>query len=74
MTCRRHLTAVEVGLMMLLETVLGPLWAWVGLHQKPSLQTMGAGLVIFASLAAYAIAGSSRFGDTTRESLLPERG
>jgi drug/metabolite transporter (DMT)-like permease len=63
MTCRRHLTAVEVGLMMLLESVLGPLWAWVGLGQKPSLQTIGAGAVIFASLAAYAIAGAGPSGD-----------
>jgi drug/metabolite transporter (DMT)-like permease len=63
MTCRRHLPAVDVGLMMLLESVLGPLWAWVGLRQTPSLQTVGAGAVIFISLAAYAIAGSSRFGD-----------
>ena len=56
MTCRRHLAAVEVGLMMLLESVLGPLWAWVGLGQKPSLQTIGAGAVIFVSLAAYVMA------------------
>jgi drug/metabolite transporter (DMT)-like permease len=63
MTCRRHLAAVEVGLMMLLETVLGPLWAWVGLGQIPSPQTIGAGVVIFASLTAYAIAGPGRFGD-----------
>lgn len=63
MTCRRYLAAVEVGLMMLLETILGPLWAWVGLSQTPNLQTIGAGLVIFVSLAAYAIAGSGRFGE-----------
>ena len=64
MTCRRHLAAVEVGLMMLFESVLGPLWAWMGLGQRPNLQTIGAGLVIFVSLAAYAIAGSGRSGDT----------
>ena len=64
MTCRRHLAAVEVGLMMLLESVLGPLWAWVGMGQRPSLPTIGAGAIILASLAAYVIAGRGRSGDS----------
>lgn len=64
MTGRRHLSAVEVGLLTLLETVLGPLWAWVGLGQRPNLQTVGAGAVIVVSLAVYLLAGSARFGDT----------
>jgi hypothetical protein len=49
---------------MLLESVLGPLWAWVGMGQRPSLPTIGAGAIILASLAAYVIAGRGRSGDS----------
>ncbi len=37
----RHLPAQEVSLLMLLETVLGPLWAWLILGQAPGRATLG---------------------------------
>lgn len=60
---RRHLAAVEVGLLMLLESILGPLWAWLGLGQRPNPQMIAAGVVIFVSLAIYAVTGMGRYGD-----------
>jgi drug/metabolite transporter (DMT)-like permease len=46
------ISAPEVSLIMLLETVLGPLWVWWILSEQPPLQTfVGGGLVITAVLA-----------------------
>lgn len=53
----RYLPAAEVGLLMLLEAVFGPLWAWAILGQTPGSQTLLGGLVILGALAANAVAG-----------------
>src|SRR6266536_2097136 len=42
----RHLPAQEVSLLMLLEAVLGPLWAWVILGQAPGRATLLGGALI----------------------------
>jgi drug/metabolite transporter (DMT)-like permease len=54
---RRHLAAVEVSLLMLLESVLGPLWAWLGLGQRPDWQTAVAGAIILGCVTAHTVAG-----------------
>jgi drug/metabolite transporter (DMT)-like permease len=46
----RYLPAHEVGLLMLLETVLGPVWAWVILGQAPTARTAVGGTVILTAL------------------------
>ena len=50
----RYLPAAEVGLLMLLETVLGPLWVWLVLHEEPPLLTVVGGAVVLATLAGHA--------------------
>jgi drug/metabolite transporter (DMT)-like permease len=54
---RRQLAAVEVSLLLLLESVLGPLWVWIGLGQRPTWQTMAAGTIILTSVAGHALSG-----------------
>ena len=45
----RYIPAAEVGLLALLETVLGPVWAWLGLGEAPSsMSLVGGGLVVGA--------------------------
>lgn len=56
----RHLPAPEVGLIMLLEAVLGPLWVWLALGEVPSSQTFLGGSAILVSLAAHSAAGLVR--------------
>jgi drug/metabolite transporter (DMT)-like permease len=56
----RHLPAQEVSLLMLLETVLGPLWAWLLLGQAPAAATIGGGALIVAALLAHALLGMRR--------------
>jgi drug/metabolite transporter (DMT)-like permease len=51
----RYLPAHEVGLLMLLETVLGPLWAWLLLGRAPAPRTLAGGAVILAALVAGAL-------------------
>ena len=49
----RYLPAPEVGLLMLLETVLGTLWVWLVLSEEPPLLTLVGGAVVLATLAGH---------------------
>jgi len=51
----RYLAAPEVSLLLLLETVLGPIWVWLALGQAPSLQSALTAGVIVAALAVNAL-------------------
>lgn len=45
----RYLLASEVSLLVLLETVLAPLWAWLAFQEVPTAQTwLGASIVLSA--------------------------
>lgn len=56
-TGTRYLPAPEVGLIMLLETVLGPLWAWLGVGETPSTLAVAGGGIVVATLAAHSLLG-----------------
>jgi drug/metabolite transporter (DMT)-like permease len=45
----RYLPAPEVGLLMLVETVLGPLWVWFAFAEEPTgASLVGGGIIILA--------------------------
>ena len=52
-----HLSAVEIGLLALLETILGPLWVWLGIGERPSDTALLGGLVVLTSLVVNQLAG-----------------
>ena len=52
----RYLPAPEVGLIMLLETLLGPLWVWLVIREVPSSETLIGGAMILAALTWMSIA------------------
>ena len=52
----RYLPAPEVGLIMLLETLLGPLWVWLVIREVPSIETLIGGVMILAALTWMPIA------------------
>ena len=52
-----HLSAVEIGLLSLLETILGPLWVWLGVGERPSDSALLGGLVVLSSLVVNQLAG-----------------
>jgi drug/metabolite transporter (DMT)-like permease len=47
----RTLPAPEVALLMLLETVLGPLWVWLVIDEMPSHTTFLGGIVVISAVA-----------------------
>ncbi|MCX8509774.1 MAG: DMT family transporter [Rhodobacteraceae bacterium] len=49
----RHTAAVNVSLLMLLETILGPLWGWWGFGEAMSRAQIAGGLLVVVSLALY---------------------
>jgi len=52
-----HLSAVEIGLLSLLETILGPVWVWLGVGERPSDSALLGGLVVLSSLVVNQLAG-----------------
>lgn len=49
----RHTHASNVSLLLLLETVLGPLWVWLGVGERPEPVMLVGGAVVVGSLALY---------------------
>tara|TARA_Y100000590_G_scaffold326559_1_gene370641 strand:- start:44 stop:925 length:882 start_codon:yes stop_codon:yes gene_type:complete len=49
----RYITAAEVNLFFLLETILGPLWVWMVIKEQPSFETILGGGVIIATIATH---------------------
>jgi drug/metabolite transporter (DMT)-like permease len=51
----RYITAAEVNLFFLLETILGPLWVWLVIHEQPSIETIFGGCIIIVTIATHSI-------------------
>lgn len=56
----RYLPAPEVGLLMLMETVLGPLWVWMVIGEYPGDLALIGGAIVIATLAGHSLAGGRR--------------
>jgi len=42
----RYIPAYEVEIFFILETILGPIWVWLVIHEQPSPKTIIGGIVI----------------------------
>ena len=49
----RFIPAAEVNLFFLLETIVGPIWVWLIIKEKPSIETILGGTVIVATIAIH---------------------
>ena len=49
----RFITAAEVNLFFLLETIIGPIWVWLVIKEQPSIETILGGLVIIITIAIH---------------------
>jgi drug/metabolite transporter (DMT)-like permease len=47
----RLIPAAQVGLITLLEVVLGPVWVWLALDERPSTLTLVGGAIVIAAIA-----------------------
>jgi drug/metabolite transporter (DMT)-like permease len=46
----RLIPAAQVGLITLLEVVLGPLWVWLALDERPSTLTLVGGVIVIVAI------------------------
>lgn len=53
----RYLPAPEVGLMVLLETILGPIWVWLVIHENPGIYSIIGGVVVLVTLTVHTLLG-----------------
>ena len=49
----RFITAAEVNLFFLMETILGPLWVWFVILEQPSVETIIGGILIIITIAIH---------------------
>jgi drug/metabolite transporter (DMT)-like permease len=47
----RLIPAAQVGLITLLEVVLGPLWVWLALDERPTTLTLVGGAIVIVAIA-----------------------
>ncbi len=57
----RYLPAPEVSLLLLIETVLGPLWVWMVISEEPGLYSMIGGAVVVATLLLHSMYSLHRY-------------
>ncbi len=49
----RFITAAEVNLFFLLETIIGPIWVWLVIKEQPSIETIYGGILIIMTIAVH---------------------
>merc|ERR1712167_196898 len=49
----RFITAAEVNLFFLLETIIGPIWVWLIIKEQPSPETIVGGAIIVLTIAIH---------------------
>jgi drug/metabolite transporter (DMT)-like permease len=54
----KHLTATEIGLLALLEPILGPLWVWALLGEHPGALTLTGGAVVLGAVVVDQVLGA----------------
>ncbi|MFQ5468396.1 MAG: DMT family transporter [Kiloniellaceae bacterium] len=51
----RYLPAPEIGLILLLETVLGPLWVWLVIGEEPGQRALVGGAIVISALIGHSL-------------------
>jgi len=52
----KRIPSPEVGLLMLLETIIGPVWVWLVLNEIPSTNALIGGAIVIVTLGLHSIA------------------
>ena len=55
----RLIPAAQVGLITLLEVVLGPVWVWLALDERPSALTLLGGAIVIVAIVIQTLAAPS---------------
>jgi drug/metabolite transporter (DMT)-like permease len=64
----RLIPAAQVALITLLEVVLGPLWVWLAVDERPTTATLVGGAIVVVAVVIQAAGGSPR---TSRAAAAP---
>lgn len=67
----RYIMASEVALFALSESILSPVWVWIGVGEEPSLLTLFGSAIVLVSVTAYCIVGIRQ--ERARLRLNPDR-
>ncbi|MCA1439047.1 DMT family transporter [Ensifer sp. IC4062] len=51
----RYLSAPEVGMFYLLETILAPIWVWIVFSETPTMQTLLGGAILVLALIGHSL-------------------
>ena len=51
----RHVPAPEVNLVALLETLLGPLWVWLVIGERPSAEVLAGGALVVGAVTIHSV-------------------
>lgn len=51
----RYILAAEVALFALTESILAPIWVWVGIGETPSVLTLTGSAIVLVSVVAYCV-------------------
>jgi drug/metabolite transporter (DMT)-like permease len=62
----RLIPAAQVGLITLLEIVLGPVWVWLALDERPSMLTLVGGAIVISAILIQTRRGPPREPDEER--------
>ncbi len=71
----RCIPASEIGLLRLLETMLAPMWVWLGIGERPTNVALIGGFIIVGALLANGLLGMRGIRDPRRNGsrpILPE--
>jgi drug/metabolite transporter (DMT)-like permease len=50
-----HVAAPEVNLVALLETLLGPLWVWFAIGERPSTEVLAGGILVVGAVTIHSV-------------------
>ena len=51
----RYLPAAEVALFAMTESILNPIWVWIGVNEVPSAYTLYGSGIVLLSVIGYSI-------------------
>jgi drug/metabolite transporter (DMT)-like permease len=69
----RLIPAAQVALITLLEVVLGPLWVWLAIDERPSTTTLIGGAIVILAVVIQARGGAPRSAEPPDDGAVPVR-
>ena len=49
----RSTPSTTIGLLMLTETIFGPIWVWLVIKEQPSIETLYGGAIIIITISIH---------------------